>query len=156
MKSQATDADVDTDDEYNYSSDDISEDFSRDDESVHSEVKPIPLLDKDLVKHPEDSVVKFCRGMKGSRGQQVMDLMTVIFLIHTTDFLHLMTTKMGRILIGMLERIPTEKKTTMTGVRVLRVQKMTGLRGRRQGHPPPRNEVYSRYTLTGLQVWCHG
>jgi len=65
-EAEATDADADTDDEYSFN--DISEDTSCDDESVHSEVKPIPLLDKDLVEHPEDSVVKFCRGMKGSCG----------------------------------------------------------------------------------------
>ena len=64
-EAEATDADFDTDDEY--SLDDISEGTSWDDESVDGgEVKPIPLLDKDLVEHPEDSVIKFCRGMKGS------------------------------------------------------------------------------------------
>jgi len=64
-EAEATDADADTDDEYSFN--DISEDTSCDDESVHSdEVKPIPLLDKDLVEHPEDSVIKYCRGMKGS------------------------------------------------------------------------------------------
>ena len=63
---EATDANAGTDDEY--SCNDISEDTSCDDESVDSELKPIPLLDKDLVEHPEYSVIKYCRGMKGSCG----------------------------------------------------------------------------------------
>ena len=53
-EAEATDADADTDDEYSFNFNDISEDTSCDDESVHSDVKPIPLLDKDLVEHPED------------------------------------------------------------------------------------------------------
>ena len=64
-EAEATDADAGTDDEYSFN--DISEDTSCDDESVDGgEVKPIPLLDKDLVEHPEYSVIKYCRGMKGS------------------------------------------------------------------------------------------
>ena len=58
---------TDADDEY-YSFD---EDFSCDDKSVEDydyEVKPLPLLDKDLVEHPEESVINYCRRMKGSRG----------------------------------------------------------------------------------------
>jgi hypothetical protein len=63
IEAEATDADVDTDHEY--SLDDISEDTSCDDENV-DEVKPMPLLDKDFLEHPEASVIKYCRGMKGS------------------------------------------------------------------------------------------
>ena len=65
IEAEATDADVDTDHEY--SLDDISEGTSRDDENVDGgEVKPMPLLDKDFLKHPEASVIKYCRAMKGS------------------------------------------------------------------------------------------
>ena len=61
IEAEATDADVDTDHEY--SLDDISEGTSRDDETI---VKPMPLLDKDFLEHPEASVIKYCRAMKGS------------------------------------------------------------------------------------------
>ena len=63
-EAEATDADAGTDDEYSFN--DISEDTSCCDESVDSEIKPIPQLDKDLVEHTEYSVIKYCRGMKGS------------------------------------------------------------------------------------------
>ena len=69
-EAEATDEDDVTENPSSSESENWSEEISSD-ESVDNEMRPIPLLEKDLLDHPENSVIKYCRKMNGSRGTEI-------------------------------------------------------------------------------------
>jgi len=68
-EAEATDEDDVTENPSSSESENWSEEISSD-ESVDNEMRPILLLEKDLLDHPENSVIKYCRKMNGSRGTE--------------------------------------------------------------------------------------
>ena len=68
-EAEATDEDDVTENPSSSESENWSEEISYD-ESVNNEMRPMPLLEKDLLDHPENSVIKYCRKMNGSRGTE--------------------------------------------------------------------------------------